>query len=147
MLEDAIEKTVEDTLPKRGKLNQALQSIFIDDMDELLHNDREEVRRYKEKTVFGNDTPPRKNEDEDEDMSRSILIADNITIGDKEKRKPEPKKSSPIPLILAGLLGAAIPAAALPFLIDKQPQQQEFKDTDTRNDFELGFEGDYEVVK
>jgi len=74
---ETAEETAEDYLPKASKLRQLRAMIDLQDWQALQRDNRESTRRYRNKTVFGDDSVESAKEP---DMG-DILIADNITIG------------------------------------------------------------------
>lgn len=142
-LEQAIDQTVIDSLPKLGKLLQARQAVFVDDIDKLAESERDAVNRYREKTVFGNDMPPRKQESEGDDMG--VFIADDIRI---EQPKP-PDNKTPLwaKALLAGtlLVGGAGAGVAASYMLAKPTDGTTSADADTR--YDLGFDGDFEIIE
>jgi len=96
-LATAAAEAAEEYLPKAAKLKEVHHAIMLEDQRTLLRDDRDSVRRYRNKTVFGDNDPAHA---EEPDMG-DILIADNITIGatppNGAKAEAEPGTMSIVP--------------------------------------------------
>jgi hypothetical protein len=175
-IENTLEKTVEDVLPKRGKLSQAIDGMLIDQMDQIGINEIDNVQRYMEQTVFKNNPKLESSSEGSEEMRRNFIVCDNITIGgsdQKEKQETsvkEQKQESTVPTSItskeepkkekANLLPYAVAAASMLFGLgglgvgaysllepNEQPIVQQGTGIDTDSRYDIGFEGDFEVLK
>ena len=99
-LTEAAAEAAEDYLPKASKLRQLRAMMDLQDWQILQRDDRDAVRRYRNKTVFGDSDPAHAQEPEMGD----ILIADNITIG------AQPTPSAPSAPVSSGAGTEARPA-------------------------------------
>ncbi len=107
-LQKAAGEAAEDYLPKASKLRQLQSLMDLQDWRALQRDDRDAVRRYRNKTVFGDNDPAHSQEP---DMG-DILIADNITIGQPGAAQaapaaPQTAATSAPPQVASGLSGLA----------------------------------------
>lgn len=142
-LETASAMAATDYLPKASKLRQLKAMMDLQDWRVLQRDDREAVRRYRNKTVFGDSDPSHSQEP---DMG-DILIADNITIGAQspaaqvvptpaQAAAPTPSAVSPQPetsglstfakagIVAALLASGAGAGAGVPWLLGAFNKQQ-----------------------
>jgi hypothetical protein len=166
-LEKALGEIAEDVTDKRGKLNNLLEAVIVDDMDQIAESERDRVSRYYEEKVFNKNKNTECEQEascqeREEDMRRTLIVADNITIGQQEKqqqpqqpRQPQPeqpkKKFNILPYVLTAAAclatGSAIPLAAKYFSDKPEVSNPNFVDTDSFVRTEFGFDGDFEVIK
>jgi len=107
----AVAATAAEWGPKAAKLHQLRQVILLEDLRSLAKADREKVRRYETKKLWGQE-PTQAAEPEMGD----ILIADNITIGQPAPRDAapaEPATPSGQPAAAGALAKLALAAALL----------------------------------
>jgi len=152
-VKETVNDTVEDALPKLAKLQQAKQAVFLEDFRALAADERESVRKYKDKTLFGGSGSS--NPSQEGDMG-NITIADNVSIN--EPTAASQSKSNPwatAALVGAGILGggglgmagmSALSALQQPVNEVVQPATT-FSDVDTDTRHNITFGGDYEIVK
>lgn len=79
----AAAEAVEEYLPKAAKLKELQTAIMLEDLRALAQRDREVVRRYEDRKLFGDQPTP----SQEADMG-DILIADNITVGAEARAGP-----------------------------------------------------------
>jgi len=139
-LEETVFKTVEDVLPKRGKLSTTLDAVMVDQLDHLGQNEIDNAQRFMEMAVFKDDK--KSPAEATEEMNRNLVVADNITYNTPQPPQPPQKKSMAPALILAAALASGVGGWAVAQM--QKPQVDTNTDTDTK--YDLGFTGDYEEL-
>jgi len=141
----AAAEAAEEYLPKAVKLKEMHHAIMLEDLRELAREDRESVRRYRNKTVFGQEA-----EAQESEPMGGIVIADNISIGataeSAELSGGLSKKA--MAAIVAAVLGAGGLGAGAAYLGGGEPGRattseevgHAFHDTDTVNVLEIDHE-------
>jgi hypothetical protein len=128
----SLEEAAEEFLPGMARLEEAKKAVMVDDLRRLVRDDREAVRRYREKTVFGQDTPS----STEEPPVGNLVVAETIHF--EERATPRPPKGLGIVgklLVAASLLAGGAGAGVLVNeLLSPDPPAAVDTDTDTTTD-------------
>lgn len=130
------------SMAKHPKLEVAETAAYIRDMQHNMANQRDSIRRYEEKKVFGNDIPPRTQATGDE--MGNFIVCDDYHVDNSTRPDPVPAVSNKLPIAAAIVAAAIAGYAMLPGRDTTTPEPStplaapaSVEDTDTRYDLQF----------
>lgn len=98
------------SMARHPKLDVAETAAYIEDLRINMANQRDSIRRYEEKKVFGNDIPPR-TQTAGDDMG-NFIVCDDYHVDNSTRPAAAPVASNKLP-IAAAIVAAAIAGYSL----------------------------------